>query len=164
MHWNHDRGLAAIGVYNPNPEKNSYLQNPHQEGQTPTGDYKREVESFVATICQLGGTLELGSTLMVDILATPLPGPITSQAYERLDAAAWRPYDILYMDLIVTIIMTKNCGYGSLRKWLAQNQMSPGAQAYPTKSNDLVEMMNSKTFEPNPVKPKNEKKRNCGQK
>ena len=62
---------------------------------------------------------------MEPILATPLPGVTTLQAYIAMNAAARNPYDILYKDLIVTIIMTKNCGYGSLRKWLAQNQMGP---------------------------------------
>ena len=38
--------------------------------------------------------------------------------------------------------------------------MRPGAQAYPTKSNDLVEMMESKTSESDPFKPKNIRKRN----
>ena len=38
--------------------------------------------------------------------------------------------------------------------------MRPGAQAYPTKSNDLVEMMKSKMSEPDPFKPKNIRKRN----
>ena len=64
------------------------------------------------------------------------------------------------MDLTVTIITTKNCGYSSLKTWLAQNQMSPGAQAYTTKSNDLVEMMNNKTFESDPFKPKDTRNRN----
>ena len=33
--------------------------------------------------------------------------------------------------------------------------MSPGDQAYTTKSNELLEMMNRGSFEPNPFKPKN---------
>ena len=32
--------------------------------------------------------------------------------------------------------------------------MGPHGQAYPTSSNDLVEMMNSGNFEPDPFKPK----------
>ena len=36
--------------------------------------------------------------------------------------------------------------------------MGPNGQAYPTKSNNLVEMMNSKTFEPDLFKPKNLKR------
>ena len=72
---------------------------------------------------------------MEDILAGPALGPTTLQAFVAMDETARRPYDILYTNLVVTIIMTKNCGYSSLRKWLAQNQISPGAQRYPTKSN-----------------------------
>ena len=57
-----------------------------------------------------------------------------------------QPYDLLYIDLIVTIIMTKGCSYGSLKKWLAQNQLIPGAQVYTTVSNELVDMINTGTF------------------
>ena len=133
MHRNHDRCLVAIGVYHTNPENNfTFIKSPSR-GQTFTGDYKQEVESFVATLCRLGGTLAFGSALMANILAAPFPGPIILHTYVGLDAAARRPYDTLYMDLIATNIMTKNFEYGSLRKWLAQNQMGPGGQAYPTK-------------------------------
>ena len=48
--------------------------------------------------------------------------------------------------------MTKNCGYGSIRKWLAQQYTSPNGQAYPISSNDLVEMMNSGSLEPDSFK------------
>ena len=122
------------------------------------------METHTATSCRLGGTLAFGSTFIEDILAAPAPGPTTLQAYVGMNAATRRPYDVLYMDLIVTIIMTKNCGYNSLRKWLAQNQMIPGAQAYTTKSNELVEMMNSGSFEPDPFKPKNSRRANCDKK
>ena len=47
---------------------------------------------------------------------------------------------------------------------LAQNQMFLGSQAYPTKSNNLVEIMNSKMFEPDPFKPKNTRNCNCDRK
>ena len=42
--------------------------------------------------------------------------------------------------------------------------MSPGAQAYPIKSNELVEMMNSGLFEPGPFKRKNSRKTNHNKK
>ena len=74
-----------------------------------------------------------------------------------MNAAARSPYDSLYKNLVVTIIMTKNCGYDSLRKWLAQHHMGPNGQAYPTSSNELVEMMNSGTFEPDHFKPKSKR-------
>ena len=109
---------------------------------------------FVAATCQLGRVFAFETTLMEPILAAPLPGGATLQAYVGKDTAAHRLYDTLYMDLIVTFIMTKNYGYSSLRKGLAQNQMGPGGQAYPTKLIDLVEMMNSKT----PFKLKNLRK------
>ena len=82
--------------------------------------------------------------LMEPILAN---GVTTLLAYIAMDAAARSPYDTLYKDLVVTIIMTKNCGYNSLRKWLTQHHMGPQGQAYLTSSNDQVEMMNSGNFE-----------------
>ena len=100
---------------------------------------------------------------MEPILARPL-GSTTLQAYVGMNAAAGRLYDTLYMDLIVTIMMTKNCGYGSLRKWLAQNHMGPNAQAYPTTLDDLIEMMNSRTFEPDLFNPKSKRNRKKKQK
>ena len=106
------------------------------------------MESFVDTTCRLGGMFAFETALMEPILATPLPVVTTLQAFVIMNAAAQSPYDSLYKDLIVTIIMTKNCGYSSLRTWLAQNHMGPNGQAYPTSSNDLVEMMNSGLFEP----------------
>ena len=50
------------------------------------------------------------------------------------------------------IIMTKNYGYSSVRKWLAQQYTGPNGQVYPTSSDDLVEMMNSGNFEADPFK------------
>ena len=81
-------------------------------------------------------------------------GGTTLMTYIAMDAAGQSPYNILYKNLVVTIIMTKNCGYDSLRKRLAQHHMSPHSQACPTSSNDLAEMMNSENFEPDPFKPK----------
>ena len=89
------------------------------------GDYKRTVESYVDTTCKLGGLLAFRSTLMEPILATAQPMG-TLQAYVGMNEAVRRPYDLLYTDLIVTIIMTKGCSYGSLKKWLAQNQLIAG--------------------------------------
>ena len=65
-----------------------------------------------------------------------------------MDEAARRPHDLLYTDLIVTIIITKGCNYGSLKKWLVQNQLIPGAQAYTTVSNELVHIISTGTFPP----------------
>ena len=127
------------------------------------GDYKRIVESHVATTCKLGGTLAFGSTLMEPILATAQPG-VTLQAYVGMNEAVWRPYDLLYIDLIVTIIMTKGCSYGNLKKWLAQNQLIPGAQAYTTVSNELVDMINTGTFLPDACKQKQKKGKKKGDK
>ena len=78
----------------------------------------------------------------------------TLLTYLAMDATHRSPYDILYKDLVVTIIMTKNCGYDTLRKWLLQQHMGPNGQAYPTSSNELVEMMNSGNFEPDLFKSK----------
>ena len=77
--------------------------------------------------------------------------------YIVMDVAERSPYDTLYKDLVVTIIMTKNCGYDSLQKWLAQHHMGPNGQAYPTSSNDLVEMMNSGNFGPDPFHSKSKR-------
>ena len=76
----------------------------------------------------------------------------TLLTYLGMDAATQSPYDSLYKDIVVTIIMTKNCGYDSIRKWLAQQYMGPNCQAYPTSFNYLVEMMNSGNFEPDSFK------------
>ena len=38
--------------------------------------------------------------------------------------------------------------------------MGPNGQAYPNKSNELVEMVNSRTFEPDPFKIKNSRRGN----
>ena len=48
--------------------------------------------------------------------------------------------------------MTKNYGYGSLKKWLSQQHMAPQGLAYPTSSNELMEMMNSGNFDPDSYK------------
>ena len=104
----------------------SYSQSPPRTGTTMSiGDYKRIVESYIATTCKLGDLLAFRSTLMEPILAAAQP-VVTLQNYVGMDEAVLRPYDLLYIDLIVTIIMTKECNYGSLKKWLAQNQLIPG--------------------------------------
>ena len=74
------------------------------------------MEVDVATTCRLVGTFAFESTLMEPILAVPLQGATTLQAYIGMNVAVQHSYDILYMDLIVTIIMTKVCSYSSLRK------------------------------------------------
>ena len=78
----------------------------------------------------------------------------TLTTYLVMDVAHRSPYDALYKDYIVTIIMTKNCGYGSLKKWLLQQDMAPHGLAYPTSSNKLVEMINSWNFDPDFYKSK----------
>ena len=72
--------------------------------------------------------------------------------YLEIDAATQSPYDSLYKDMVFTIIMTKNCGYDSIRKWVTQQYTGPNGQAYPTLSNDLVEMMNSGNCKPDSFK------------
>ena len=115
------------------------------------GDYKHTVKFYVATTCKLVGLLAFRSTLMEPILAAAQPA-VTLQAYVGMDEVAQYPHDLLYTNLIVTIIMMKGCNYGSLKKWLAQNQMIPGAQAYTTVSNELVDMINIGTFPPDASK------------
>ena len=94
---------------------------------------------------------------MESILAAAQPA-ITLQAYVGMNEAAQRPYDILYKALIVTIIMTKGCNFDSLRKWLAQNQMIPGTQAYIIVSNKLVDMINNGYFPQDANKQKHPKR------
>ena len=141
MYWDNDRGLRTAGSYQAIGE-NRFVRT--KFCYASIGDYKQAVEADVATSFRLGGTLAFGSTLMEDIMVALLPGVTILQAYTGMKATARRPYDILYMNLIMTIIMTKNYNYNSLRKWLAQNKMIPGTQAYTTKSNELVEMTNSR--------------------
>ena len=52
----------------------SYSQSPPWGGTAMSiGDYKRTVESYVATTCKLGGLLAFKSTLMEPILAAAQP-------------------------------------------------------------------------------------------
>ena len=119
------------------------------------GQFKREVESQVATTVQLGGKFAYGSKLMEPFLAA---NGESLQSYFAMTAANQRPYEVLYEDMVVTILMIKNCGYASLQKWLSQQHMGPNAQAYPTVSVQLVDMMNSGVFEAD--KPKGAGNRN----
>ena len=124
----------------------SYSQSLPRGGTAMTiGDYKRTVESYVGTTYKLGGLLAFGSTLKETIMAAAQP-VVTLQAYIGMDEAARRPHDLLLTYPIVTIITTKGCNYGSSKKWLAQNQLIPGAQAYTKVSNELVHMINTGTF------------------
>ena len=82
---------------------------------------------------------------------------ITLVSYLAMDVTNRSPYDILYKDYVVTIVMTKNCGYELPRKWLLQQHMALQGLAYPTLSNELVEMMNSGNFEPDPYKSKSKR-------
>ena len=123
------------------------------------GDYKRTVESYVVKTCKLGGLLAFGSTLMDPILAAAQP-VATLQVYVGINEALQRPYE----DLIVTIIMIKGCSYGSLKKWLAQNQLIAGAQAYITVRNELVDMINTGTSPPDASKQKQKKGKMKGDK
>ena len=118
----------------------SLLQNPLHDGSKSIGDYKQEVESSVDTTSRLAGPFVFSTALMEPILTHAGETLVT---YLGMDAAMQRPYDTLYKDIIVTIIMTKNCGYSSIRKWLAQQYTGPNGQVYPTSSNDLLKMMNS---------------------
>ena len=128
----------------------------------PIGDYKRTVESHDATTSKLAGMLAFGSTLMESILAAAQPA-VTLQACVAMNEAQRRPYDLLYADKVVAIIMTNGRSYGSLKKWLAQNQLIPGAQAYTTASNDLVDMINSGTFVLDASKRKQKKRKKKGE-
>ena len=106
-----------------------HKQNPARGGSTSIGDFKRKVESHVATAIQLGEKFSFESSIMEPVLAN---GGETLASYLAMDAAHQRPYEDLYKDLVVTIIMLKKCGFESLRKWLLIQHMGPGAQTYPT--------------------------------
>ena len=71
----------------------------------------------------------------------------TLESYFGMVPADQLPYEALYEDMVVTIIMIKNCGYGLIQRWLLQQHMGPNAQAYPTVLVKLVDMMNSGNFE-----------------
>ena len=92
-----------------------HQQNPVQGGSTSIRDFKREVKSHGATAVQLGGKFAFGSSMMEPIL---VDDGETLASYLAMDAAHQRPYEDLYKDLAVTIIMLKNYGFKSLRKWL----------------------------------------------
>ena len=143
----------------------SHLQNPICGGSKAIGDYKQEVESFVDTTARPpGGSFAFGTALMEPILTDGGENLLT---YLLMDATQRSPYDILYKDFVATIIMTNNCGYETLRKWLLQQHMVPNGQAYPTSSNELVEMINSGNFGPDLFKSKskqNNRKKNKDEK
>ena len=124
----------------------SFSQSPPQGGTPmPNGEYKCTVKSYTTTTMKLGGLLAFRSTLMESILATSQP-VVTLQGYVGMNEAARRPYDLLYANKIVLVIMTDGCSFGSLKKWLAQNQLIPGQPAYTSSSNELINMMNSRSF------------------
>ena len=100
---------------------------------------------------RVGGLLSFGTTLMEPFLTD---AGETLTTYLAMDVVYRSPFDTLYKDFIVTIIMTKNCGYASLKKWLSQQHMAPQRLAYPTSSNELVEIINSGNFEPDSYKSK----------
>ena len=87
-------------------------------GSTPIRDFKLEVDSYsyVEITCRLGGFFAFGSTLMEPFLTDANE---TLGSYLAMDIAHRSPFDALYKDFIVTIIMTKNCGYASLKKRLS---------------------------------------------
>ena len=123
-------------------------QRPKGSTAMTIGDYKRSVESNVATACRMGGEFAFGTKLMELVLDSVQP-VITLAQYFVLAPANKRPYEVLYEDAIVAIIITKGCMYSSLREWLAQQEMS-GNSAYSLQSNELVEMINSGNFAPDP--------------
>ena len=109
---------------------------------------------------KLGGLLAFGSALMKPILAAANPA-VTLPAYVAMNEAQRKPYDLLYADKVVAIIMTDGCSFGSLKNWLAQNQLIPGRPAYTSSSNQLMNMMNSGSFAIDAIKqrPKKGKKK-----
>merc|ERR1711966_575689 len=96
----------------------------------------------------MGGDFAYGTKLMEVVLNEQNP-VITLAQYFALAPVDKRPYDILYEDAIVAIIITKGCMYSSLREFLAQQELS-GNSAYSLQSNELVEMINSGNFAPDP--------------
>ena len=98
---------------------------------------------------------------MEPILAASQP-VVTFQAYMAMNEAQRRPYDLLYADKVVAIIMTDGCSFGSLKNWLAQNQLIPGRPAYTSSSNELMDMMNSGSFAIDVIKQKPKKGKKKG--
>ena len=121
------------------------------------GDYKRQVKSGVDTTTRLEGKCAYGTAMMIPFLDD---NGETLAMYFAMTPAQQAPCDILYKDMIVTVIMLKNCGYETLRTFLSQQFMSPAAQAYPTVSNALVDMLNSGNFTPDSFKAVNAKNKN----
>ena len=119
----------------------------------------------MATTCKLGEMLAFGTGLMRPILAAAQPS-VTLAGYVGMNQVDCWPYDLLYEDAIVSIILTRSCDFDSLRNWLAQNHIIPGNQAYTTVSNELVDMINTGNFPRNPPynpkKDKNKKEETVG--
>ena len=76
----------------------------------------------MATAVQVGRKFAFGSSMMEPIL---VDDGETLATYLAMDAAHQRPYEDLYKDLVVTIIMLKNCGFESPRKWQSKQHMGP---------------------------------------
>ena len=119
------------------------------------GEFKREVESGVATSVQLGGKIAYGSAIVEPFLTAEGE---TLETYFAIYLVQQAPYEALHKDMIVTIIMLKNFGYDSIWKWLSKQHMGPiTALAYPTVSVKLVDMMNSGNFKADQIKPAGKK-------
>ena len=122
-------GLWPPLAYMTHIQKNvGLLQNPKWGGTTSIGEYKRQVDSGVDTATRLGGNCTYGTAMMIPFLTD---NGETLATYFAMTPAQQAPYDSLYKDMIVTVIMLKNCGYDTLRTWLSQQYMGPAAQAYP---------------------------------
>ena len=78
-----------------------------------------------------------------------------------MNEAARCPFDLLYADKVVSVIMIDGCSFSILTNWLAQTKLIPGRPAYTPSSNDLIDMMNSGSLpiDANKQKPKKGKKK-----
>ena len=87
-------------------QKNIGHQQYFRGSATSIGEFKREVESGVATLIQLRGKLAYRSTIMEPFLTDDGE---TLETYFAMNPVQQAPYEALYKDMVVTIIMLKNC-------------------------------------------------------
>ena len=124
----------------------SYYQKPPKNGPAmSTGDYKRTLESLVDTVFKAGGLFAFGTKLMEPILAGTGAAPAeTIATYMAMDLETRKPFDLVYKDRVVGLLMVKGNKYTSMRRHLMQAQLQPGVECvYPIGGNATAEMMDN---------------------
>ena len=95
----------------------SFHQKLKQGEGLSTGDFKRTVESYIATVWKTGGMFTFG-TIYYEPFLTDAGEPIAT--YVAMNEEQRQPLDIQVQDKLVAILKIKSCIYSGIRKCLAQ--------------------------------------------